>query len=145
MRDYKKIKAWQYADDLTVAIYRESKLFPREELYALTNQIRRAAYSVPSNIAEGAGRSSKKDYLHFLYIARASLNETQYFVHLASRLGYLKQEQAEALEKLLKGTFARLYGLIEAVKKEAGLFGRVTAFLTSTVMISMAGKFLHTI
>lgn len=72
MRDYRNIKAWQEADDLTVAVYEKSRVFPREELYALTSQIRRAAYSVPANIAEGSARGTNKDYLHFLHIARAS-------------------------------------------------------------------------
>ena len=76
MRDYKKIKAWMLADDLAVDIYKISRNFPREELYAMTSQIRRAAYSVPANIAEGAGRRTIKDYLHFLDIAKGSLNET---------------------------------------------------------------------
>ncbi len=78
MRDFHKIVAWQKADDLTVEVYKVSKLFPREEVYSLTSQIRRAAYSVPSNIAEGASRNSKKDYLHFLYVARGSLSEVAY-------------------------------------------------------------------
>jgi four helix bundle protein len=97
MRDYTKIKAWQLADDLTVDIYKATKSFPKDEVYALTNQLRRAAYSVPSNIVEGSSRSSKKDYLHFLYIARGSLSETRYFVHLSQRLGYLTKEYAQVL------------------------------------------------
>lgn len=67
MRDYTKIKAWQLADDLTVAVCRSTQSFPKEEVYSLTSQLRRAAYSVPANIAEGPSRESKKDYLHFLY------------------------------------------------------------------------------
>ncbi|HWH71018.1 MAG TPA: four helix bundle protein, partial [Candidatus Sulfotelmatobacter sp.] len=89
MRNYTKIEAWKLADDLTVAIYERTGTFPKEELYGLISQIRRAAYSVPANIAEGASRESKRDYLHFLYIARSSLSETHYFIHLAGRLGYL--------------------------------------------------------
>ena len=68
MRDYTKIKAWQLADDLTVAIYQSTRSFPKDEIYSLTSQLRRAAYSVPANIAQGSSRESKKDYLHFLYI-----------------------------------------------------------------------------
>jgi four helix bundle protein len=83
MRDYTKIEAWRRADDLVVAIYEHTRKFPKEELYGLTTQLRRAALSVPANIAEGSARGSKRDYLHFLYIARGSLTETQYFVHLA--------------------------------------------------------------
>jgi len=93
MRDYTKIEAWRLADDLTVAIYERTRSFPREEIYGLTSQLRRAAYSVPANIVEGTSRESKKDYLHFLYIARGSLSETQYFIHLARRLDYLPSER----------------------------------------------------
>ena len=85
MRDYTKIEAWRLADDLTVEIYEHTKSFPKEELYGLTSQLRRAAYSVPANIVEGSSRESKRDYLHFLYIARGSLSETQYFIHLCQR------------------------------------------------------------
>jgi len=72
MRDYTKIEAWKLADDLTVAMYERTKSFPKEELYGLTSQIRRDAYSVPANIAEGSSRESKRDYLYFLYVARIS-------------------------------------------------------------------------
>ena len=118
MRDYTKIAAWQVADDLAVAVYEVTKRFPKEEIYGLTNPIRRCSYSVPANIAEGSARESRKDYLHFLYIARGSLTETQYFVHLAHRLGYLTDDVNEALAKSSKATFARLHGLIKAVEKD---------------------------
>ena len=98
MRDYRKIEAWRLADDLTIAIYRHTRSFPKEEIYGLTSQLRRAAYSVPANIVEGSSRESKKDYLHFLYIARGSLSETQYFVHLARRHDYLPSQEADALQ-----------------------------------------------
>jgi four helix bundle protein len=75
MRDYTKIDAWRLADDLTVAVYEQTRSFPREEVYGLTNQLRRASYSVPANIVEGTSRESKKDYLHFQYTARGSLSE----------------------------------------------------------------------
>ncbi len=67
MRDYTKIEAWKLADDLTVAVYERTRSFPREEIYGLTAQLRRASYSVPANIVEGSSRDSQKDYLHFLY------------------------------------------------------------------------------
>ena len=73
MRDFRKIKAWALADDLAVAVYDVSKSFPREEIYGITSQIRRAASSVAANIVEGASRESAKDYAHFLQIARGSL------------------------------------------------------------------------
>jgi four helix bundle protein len=123
MRNYRKIRAWMEADDLTVLIYQHTKSFPREELYGLTSQLRRAAYSVPSNIAEGSARGTNRDYLHFLHIARASLTETQYFVHLSKRLGYLSDEDAQTLGPQMKSAFVRLYGLIEAVGKEIDSVG----------------------
>ena len=137
MGDYTKIEAWRLADDLTVAVYGRSRSFPREEIYGLTSQLRRAAYSVPANIVEGSSRESKKDYLHFLYIARGSLSETQYFVHLAQRLDYLSPEEADALQQQTKITFARLHGLIRAVEKEAGKLSKVVATFTSLVVIGL--------
>ncbi len=119
MRDYTKIQAWKLADDLTVAVYEQTRGFPREEIYGLTNQLRRAAYSVPGNIAEGSARQSQKDYLHFLYIARGSLTEVQYFIHLARRIAYLSDKQNQVLSEQVKATFARLHGLIKAVERES--------------------------
>jgi four helix bundle protein len=118
MRDYTKIEAWRAADDLAVAIYQITKGFPKEEVYGLTSQIRRAAYSVPANIAERSARESLKDYLHFLYIARGSLTESQYFIHLAHRLEFLAVETYQRLVVSFKRVFARLHGLIKAVEKE---------------------------
>lgn len=119
MRDYTKIKAFTMADDLTVSIYQVTKSFPKEEIYGLTSQLRRAASSVAANIAEGSARESRKDYLHFLYIARGSLTETQYFVHLARRLGYIRNDVYGALATRIKSTFALLHGLIEAIQKDS--------------------------
>jgi four helix bundle protein len=96
-RDFTKIRAWQLADDLTVAVYHCTKSFPREELYGLTSQLRRAASSVPANIAEGSNRASKKNYLRFLSIAAGSLAETKYFLHLSGRLDYLAQAEYQKL------------------------------------------------
>ncbi len=138
MRDYTKIEAWKIADDLTVAIYEHTRRFPREELYGLTSQLRRAACSVPANIVEGSARESKRDYFHFLYIARASLSETQYFIHLARRLGYMTAEEAGVLHTQTKTAFACLHGLIKAVEREAGKLGRITAAITSMCVLCIA-------
>ena len=138
MRDYTKIEAWRLADDLTVAIYQCTRSFPKEELYGMTSQIRRAACSVPANIVEGSARETKKDYLHFLYIARGSLAETQYFVHLACRLGYLAEVDAEKSTAQSRQTFAWLHGLIKAVEKEAGTVAKVVATLTSLIVLCAA-------
>ena len=137
MRDYTKIRAWQSADDLTVQVYEATRGFPKEELYGLTNQMRRAAYSVPANICEGSARESKKDYLHFLYIARASLAETQYFVHLSRRLGYLGDSEHEALMAQAKSTFECLHGLVKAVENESGVIARITAHALSALALCL--------
>jgi four helix bundle protein len=118
MRDYRKIEAWRLADDLTVQIYERSRTFPKEELYGLTSQLRRASFSVPANIAEGSARGSQKDYRHFLQIARASLSETQYFIHLAGRLDYLSAPEAELLHGQIRRTFACLHALMQAVEEQ---------------------------
>ena len=137
MRDYTKIEAWKLADDLTVAVYERTRSFPKEEAYGLTSQLRRASYSVPANIVEGSSRESKKDYLHFLYIARGSLSEAQYFIHLAGRLGYLSSGEIASLHDQTKMTFGCLHGLIQAVEKEAGKFGKVVATVTSLLAIGL--------
>ncbi|SRR6266487_1741570 len=89
------------------------------------------------HIVEGASRESKKDYLHFLYIARGSLSETQYFIHLSQRLNYLSSEQSQALHGQTKVVFGCLHGLIRAVEKEAGKLGKIAATVTSLVAIGL--------
>jgi four helix bundle protein len=118
MRDYKKILAWQLADQLVSEIYGLSKLFPKEEVYGLTSQIRRAAVSVPTNIAEGASRKHKRDYLHFLYISRGSLSETEYLLSLGKRFGYVDNEPFTVAQNLVQEAHSTLYGLINAVESE---------------------------
>jgi four helix bundle protein len=138
VRDYTKIVAWQKADDLTVAIYEATRGFPREEVYSLTSQVRRAAYSVPANIAEGAARESKKDYLHFLYIARGSLTETRYFLHLAGRLKYLTPAQQAPLIDQADETHRVLAGLIRSVESETGTLSRAMARVTGLLVLVVA-------
>ena len=118
MRNYKSIKAFQLADDFVVEICKVTQQFPREELYGLTSQFRRAVVSVPTNIAEGASRQHQKDYLQFLYVSRASLAETEYLLHLTNKLGYLTDELFGKIEERKQEVAKTLFGLIEAVKKE---------------------------
>lgn len=91
---------WQRAMDLCEAIYFVTRVFPREEQFGLTNQLRRAAVSVPSNIAEGQGRLTTGEFVHFLGIARGSVQEVQTQLQLAMRLGYGQQEQLLEAERL---------------------------------------------
>jgi len=116
MRDFRKIKAWQLADDLAVRVYEVTKGFPRSEAYGMTSQLRRAAVSVAANIVEGALRETTKDYLNFLHIARGSLAETQYLLHLARRLNFVDEAEFNEVDELSRQTFACLHGLIAAVR-----------------------------
>ena len=109
--------AWQRADDLFIRIHTLSlKSFPSYERYELGSQIRRAAYSVPANIAEGYGRRHRRMRLHFLNIAESSLAEVSYCVHAACRLGYINEEVHASLEADLKAVGAPLAGLIRSVR-----------------------------
>jgi four helix bundle protein len=118
-----KIKAWQHADKLAVAVYRATKSFPREEIYGLTSQMRRCAVSVPANIVEGSLRKYLKEYSQFLYISMSSLGELEYYIHLAGLLGYLPDEEHKKLDELREETGKTLHGLIKWVERqlEAGM------------------------
>ena len=118
MRDFRKIIAWQLADELVVEIYTRTQLFPKGELFALTSQLRRAAYSVPANIAEGSGRRTTKDFLRFLDISKGSINEVLYFVHLATRLNYLSLEDGKPLTVAAEEVSKCLAGYIRAVESD---------------------------
>lgn len=115
MRNPKKLKAFEMADRLVIEIYRLTSVFPKNELYGLTSQIRRAAISVPANIVEGCSRSSEKDYLHFLNIAYGSLAEVGYFLELSLKLGYLKDDAFRILFDLQQETYRILFGLIKSL------------------------------
>ena len=118
MRDFRKIMAWEKADDLVVLIYEASKAFPKEERYGLTSQLRRAVVSVAANIAEGSGKQYLKEFRHFLYIARASLSEVEYYIHLGHRLGYLDEEKVGRLKEARQETAKILQGFINAIEKQ---------------------------
>jgi len=90
MRDHNKLKAFELADELAMMVYRITINFPKEEVYGLTSQMRRAVVSVPSNIVEGCARESQVEYVRFLEIAYSSLRELHYQYGLACRLGYVK-------------------------------------------------------
>ena len=93
VNNYKDLVVWQKAMDLVVETYKIARLLPREELYGLSDQMRRAAVSVPSNIAEGQGRNSTKEFVKYLSIARGSNAELQTQCLICQRLGYVKEEE----------------------------------------------------
>jgi four helix bundle protein len=93
MHNYKNLKIWHEAMDLATEIYSLTKLFPEQERYSLTNQIQRAAISIPSNIAEGTSRSSQKEFKHYLTISMGSAFEVTTQVELSFRLGYINEQE----------------------------------------------------
>ena len=97
VKKYSELIAWQKAMDLVESVYKATASFPREEIYGLTSQVRRAAVSVPSNIAEGQGRKSTMEFLHHLSIAYGSLTETETQLLIAGRLAYLEQKKVDHL------------------------------------------------
>ncbi|MGM9702064.1 MAG: four helix bundle protein [Prevotella sp.] len=92
MRDFHKLVIWQRSHQLTLDIYKLTQQFPKEELFGLTSQIRRAVSSIPTNIAEGCGRETNKDFAHFLQISIGSASETEYQLLLAHDLNYISEE-----------------------------------------------------
>lgn len=101
INSYKDLIVWQKSVDLTVEIYKLSSKFPKEEIYALTSQIRRASCSVTLKIAEGFGRNTTKSYVSFLYIAEGSLREVEAAVILSVRLGFVKQQECDSINGLI--------------------------------------------
>lgn len=97
VRDFRSLRAWQRGRELTLDVYRLTRSFPKTESYGLTAQIRRSAVSIPANIAEGAGRSSRKDYARFLDIALGSANELESHLLLAKDLGLLSTDNLRTL------------------------------------------------
>ena len=118
MRDYKNIKAYKLAEELVMNIYSITNKFPKEEMYGLTSQMRRAAISVPANISEGASRNHKRDYLQFLYVSRGSMAELECLMDIANRLGFLPNKEHEQISNKRSEVAKTLYGLITAVEKE---------------------------
>ncbi len=118
MRDHTKLRALELADDSALAIYRATRSFPREELFGLTSQLRRAAVSAASNIAEGCARNSEADFLHFLDTAYGSAREAEYQVGLAHRLGYLPDKSFTLLASKCQETAKVLNGLIRSLRRK---------------------------
>jgi four helix bundle protein len=108
IKTFRDLIVWQKSHDLTLEIYRITSKFPAEERYGLTSQLRRAAYSIPSNIVEGHSRKSRKEFLQFLNIAKGSLEELKYFLILSFDLKYVDyntkidiEQKAEEVSKIL--------------------------------------------
>ena len=114
---YRDLETWQIAMKLVSEVYRVTKSFPRDEIYGLTNQLRRAAVSVPSNIAEGQGRDSTKEFLHYLSMAHGSLCELETQLLIAQGLGYLTQEDTDKLASLAVSVGRLINGLSRSLRR----------------------------
>ncbi|MCG8423336.1 MAG: four helix bundle protein [Proteobacteria bacterium] len=117
MRDHTKLRAFEVADVLVLSIYKHTRGFPREEIFGLTSQLRRAAVSVVSNIVEGCARHSEADYVRFLDMAYGSSREVEYQISLAHRLGYMSDETHQHLSAQAIETAKVLNGLLRALRR----------------------------
>ncbi len=118
MRNFKELLVWQKAHNFVLALYKLTYHFPREELYGLTSQIRRAAMSVPTNIAEGCGRDSNVEFQRFLAIALGSASEVEYQLLLAKDLGFIVAADYDRLYSMLGEVQRMLSALFQKVKEQ---------------------------
>jgi len=116
LKDFRQLTVWEKAHQLALSVYRETQCYPKEETYGLTSQTRRAASSVPTNIAEGCGRNSDQDFARFLQIAMGSVNELDYQLILAQDLGYLRDNVFNSLAQSVMEVKRMLASLIRKVR-----------------------------
>lgn len=118
MRNYKNYEVWTESHELVLFLYSHIvPVLPGNEIYGLTNQMKRAAYSIPFNIAEGCGRNSDKDFTHFLDISMGSVHELEYGILLISDLHFINQEQFQILNKRINIIKAMLINLIKSIRE----------------------------
>lgn len=115
MRDFKKYDIWHISHSITLEIYKTTSVFPKEELFGITSQIRRAASSIATNISEGCGRNSDKEFNQFLNIALGSANETEYLLILSNDLKYIDNEVFENLSQKINEIKSKIYNLKKAI------------------------------
>ncbi len=111
-KPHKKLDAWKLSMDLVIDVYQTTNAFPSQERYSLTDQIRRATISIPSNIAEGAARQTKKEFTNYLHMAQGSLSELDTQLELAKRLGYLDEKTWKILDQRMERIDKMISGLI---------------------------------
>lgn len=115
MKNYKNLTVWQDFHELVLSVYKETKCFPKEEVYGITSQLRRAVASIPANIAGGSAKNSDRDFNRFLQIAVGSLNESEYFLFLSKELNYLAEDNYLKMSRQLDLVKAKLINLQKKV------------------------------
>jgi len=118
--NYKDLILWRKAMDLAVVVHQSCTTFPRSETYGLVSQLRRAAISIPSNIAEGYARRSKKEYIYFLHVARGSMAELETQLLLAQRVGYLPESEVADLQGQIDEVVRILHAMIAGLHRRQG-------------------------
>jgi four helix bundle protein len=121
MKDFKDLKVWEKAHQLTLDVYRTTTKFPREEQYALTSQVRRSSASIAANLAEGCGRGSDAQFGRFVQIAMGSASETEYHLILCRDLNRLSKDDYERLRTQVEEVKRMLTGLLEKLKADRGM------------------------
>jgi four helix bundle protein len=121
MKNNKDLNVWRKAHELVLTIYRITKSFPKEEQFNLISQLRRAGTSIPTNIAEGGGKYTQRDFAKFLQDAQGSSHEVEYLSFLSYELGYLKDGDFKALDSNINEVKAMLIGLLNKIRKDANL------------------------
>jgi four helix bundle protein len=124
MMPYERLKAWEKCHELTLAVYQATRKWPREEIYSLTSQARRAAYSAAANMAEGAARQGAREFRRFLDISVGSLNELSYIFRLARDLGLSSDEDLQPLEELRQSAGKLTWRLYDSIRKKSLLTPR---------------------
>ncbi len=116
-KPHKRLDVWKKAIDLTVDIYKLTENFPKTEIYGLTGQMKRAVISVPNNIAEGAGRHTKKEFINYLHMAQGSLSELDTQLIITRRLNYISEETHREIEMRIETISKMISGLIKSLKR----------------------------
>lgn len=116
MQNYKDLQVWNKSHNLTLEVYKVTKTFPKEELFGLVSQLRRAVSSIPTNIAEGSGRFTQKDFASFLQIALGSCQEVEYLIFLSHQLDYIAESDYKPLNDSIGEVKAMLISLIKKVR-----------------------------
>lgn len=118
MKDFKSLLVWKKAHELVKTVYYETKSYPKEELYGITSQLRRAAVSIPTNIAEGCGKHTEKEFAGYLQISMGSACEAEYLMLLSLELGYLLKPKYSEMEKTIVEIKKMLVSLLKNIREK---------------------------